>query len=64
MTNGDRLKVFSDEEIYVIKRAMLDSSFSSVYSYTYSEQHKETHNKLLVEFASEDTARLKRGVWA
>ena len=55
---SNRLKGFSDEEIYVIKRAMLDSSFTTVYSDLYTENHKETHRKLLVEFASEDTARL------
>lgn len=54
---SNRLKGFSDEEIYVIKRAMLDSSFTTA---IYSEQHGETHNKLLVEFANEDTARLKK----
>ena len=58
MTNGDRLKVFSDEEVYVIKRAMLDSSFTTVYSDLYTGNHKETHRKLLVEFSTEDTVRL------
>ena len=58
MTNGDRLKVFSDAEIYIIKRAMMDSSFATVYSELYTENHKQIHRKLLVEFATEDTARL------
>ena len=59
MTNN-RLKNFSDEEIYVIKRAMLDSSFSSAYLELYSESHKETHKSLLQEFVNEDTIRIKK----
>lgn len=57
---SNRLKGFSDEEIYVIKRAFLDSGFDTTFSETYEKRHKEVHNKLLVEFASEDTARLKK----
>lgn len=56
----NRLKVFSDEEIYVLKRAMLDSSFSSAYLELYSERHKETHKNLLQEFVNEDTIRINR----
>lgn len=61
---SNRLKVFSDAEIYVIKRAILDSSFSSTYSDLYSEKHKETLDKLRLEFMNEDTYRLaiKEGV--
>ena len=62
MTNGDRLKVFSDEEIYVIKRAMLDSNVT--FSDIYSAKFKETFGKLRLEFMNEDTYRLaiKEGV--
>ena len=62
MTKGARLKVFSDEEIYVIKRAMLDSNVT--FSDIYSAKFKETFEKLRLEFINEDTYRLaiKEGV--
>ena len=62
MINVDRLKVFSDEEIYVIKRAMLDSNVT--FSDIYSSKFKETFEKLRLEFMNEDTYRLsvKEGV--
>ena len=62
MTNGDRLKAFSDEEIYVIKRAFLDSGFDTNFSEIYEKRHKEVHKKLLLEFVSEDTTRVGKGV--
>ena len=58
MTNGDRIKVFSDEEIYVIKRAFLDSGVYTDASDIYTERHKETHKNLLLEFVNEDRRRL------
>lgn len=61
MNNG-RLKVFSDEEVYVIKRAMLDSNIPG--SDIYSGNFKKTYENLRLEFMNEDTYRLaiKEGV--
>jgi hypothetical protein len=59
---SNRLKGFSDEEIYVIKRAMLDSNVT--FSDIYSGKFKETYKNLRLEFMNEDTYRLaiKEGV--
>ena len=57
---SNRLEGFSDEEIYVIKRAFLDSGFYTDYSGIFNEKHKEVRKKLLSEFATEDTLRVTK----
>lgn len=56
----NRLEVFTDSEIYVIKRAFTESSWEFTCSGNYGETAANLHNDLFNEFVNEDTKRLHK----
>ena len=53
-----RLDQFNDNEIYLLKRMAIESSWTIVMSGKYSKEEIKLHNKLLNEFTEEDGRRL------
>ena len=53
----NRLSNFSNGEIYLLKRALLDAKCCAAYA-NYGDRDKKAYNKLLMEFVKEDTRRI------
>ena len=52
-----RFKEFSDEEIYILSRQAIESSYEILMSETYNESEQDLHRKLLNELISERKLR-------
>lgn len=54
----NRLSQFTDEEIYIIERAFIESAWTFAQGEKYNESESKLHEKLLNEFAKEDSNRI------
>lgn len=53
------IKNIDDNDLYVIKRAFIDSTFDTVMERPYSKEHKELHTDIINEIIEESTRRTK-----
>ena len=54
------LSIFTDHEVYILKRAFTESSFEFFMTDNYAKENKDTHTSLFNEFIEEDTKRLHK----
>lgn len=55
----EKYKHFSDDEIYMLSRQTIESSYNIMFNAIYGEQEKVIHSKLMSEIAIE---RGRRGI--
>ena len=54
----DRWSGFTDKEIYMLKRSLMESSFEIHMMKDYSKEQRKMHEDLLNELGGEDSRRL------
>ncbi len=52
------LSMFTDAEVYILKRAFTESSFEFFMTDKYGKASQDMHTKLFNEFIQEDTKRI------